>query len=108
MPGTRTHSKKAKDEQAKETKTKVTKTKVVKCENAWTPIVRRAKAGSKPIPSKAEIRVDEASKLSPEEREKLVATAAYYRAEKRGFSPGYEIEDWIEAEMEVFRLIGKG
>jgi len=26
--------------------------------------------------------------------------AAYYRAEKRGFAPGDELRDWIEAERE--------
>lgn len=27
--------------------------------------------------------------------------AAYYRAERRGFAPGRELEDWLEAEAEV-------
>lgn len=31
----------------------------------------------------------------------LVAIAAYYRAERRGFVPGSEIEDWLDAEREV-------
>ena len=31
----------------------------------------------------------------------LVALAAYYRAERRGFAPGGEVEDWLEAEREV-------
>ena len=30
-----------------------------------------------------------------------IAKAAYYRAEKRGFTPGYEERDWVEAEAEV-------
>jgi hypothetical protein len=30
-----------------------------------------------------------------------IAEAAYYRAEQRGFEPGYEITDWLEAEKEV-------
>jgi hypothetical protein len=34
-------------------------------------------------------------------REALIATAAYYRAEKRGFAPGYEDEDWLGAEREI-------
>ena len=29
-----------------------------------------------------------------------IATAAYYRAEKRGFAPGAELDDWLEAERE--------
>jgi hypothetical protein len=34
-------------------------------------------------------------------REALIATAAYYRAERRGFLPGHELEDWLDAEREV-------
>jgi len=34
-------------------------------------------------------------------RETLIATAAYYRAERRGFSPGNELEDWLAAERDV-------
>jgi len=44
--------------------------------------------------------------LNAQERERLIAQAAYFRAEKRGFAPGCELQDWIEAEREVLRLIG--
>jgi hypothetical protein len=37
----------------------------------------------------------------PSEPIDLVATAAYYRAERRGFSPGSELDDWLEAEREI-------
>jgi len=36
--------------------------------------------------------------MTTEEIQKLIAEAAYYRAERRGFSPGGEVEDWLEAE----------
>ncbi len=29
------------------------------------------------------------------------AECAYYKAEARGFEPGYEMEDWLAAEAEV-------
>ncbi|MDT8384734.1 MAG: DUF2934 domain-containing protein [Gammaproteobacteria bacterium] len=32
-----------------------------------------------------------------------VAEAAYFRAEKRGFAPGHEMQDWLEAESEINR-----
>ena len=32
---------------------------------------------------------------------KRIAELAYYRAEQRGFSPGHEESDWLEAEKEV-------
>lgn len=34
-------------------------------------------------------------------RERWIAEAAYYRAEKRGFTPGYALEDWLAAEALV-------
>jgi hypothetical protein len=43
---------------------------------------------------------------SPVEREEMVRTAAYFRAERRGFEPGYEWEDWLAAEAEVTALAG--
>jgi len=30
-----------------------------------------------------------------------ISLAAYYRAEARGFEPGHEVEDWVEAERQV-------
>ena len=33
--------------------------------------------------------------------------SAYYRAEKRGFDPGHETEDWLAAEAEVDALLLK-
>lgn len=33
--------------------------------------------------------------------ERMVAVAAYYIAEGRGFVPGHEIEDWLAAEEQV-------
>ncbi len=35
----------------------------------------------------------------------MVAEAAYYRAEARGFATGYELEDWLDAEAEVDRSL---
>jgi hypothetical protein len=29
-----------------------------------------------------------------------VAELAYFKAESRGFIPGYELDDWLEAEQE--------
>jgi len=36
-----------------------------------------------------------------EERHRLIAEAAYYRAESRNFIPGFELEDWLSAEAEI-------
>jgi hypothetical protein len=34
-------------------------------------------------------------------REEQVRFAAYLAAERRGFAPGYEVQDWITAEQKV-------
>jgi hypothetical protein len=39
--------------------------------------------------------------VSPEERYRMIATAAYFLAECRGFTGGYEMEDWITAELRI-------
>jgi len=46
-----------------------------------------------------------AALVPPEVRVRMIAEAAYYRAELRGFEPGHDFEDWIEAEAEIDRLI---
>jgi DUF2934 family protein len=48
------------------------------------------------------------SATTAQERRMLIARAAYFRAEKRGFAPGGELQDWVEAEAEVMRLTGGG
>jgi hypothetical protein len=39
--------------------------------------------------------------IDPEQRRQLVAAEAYFFAERRGFSAGGEVEDWIAAERVV-------
>lgn len=34
-------------------------------------------------------------------REQLIAEVAYFRAEQRGFEPGDDLRDWLDAEAEV-------
>ncbi|TFH12269.1 MAG: DUF2934 domain-containing protein [Nitrosomonadales bacterium] len=41
------------------------------------------------------------SALNGADRQKMIATAAYYLAEKRGFNNGDSIQDWLEAEAEL-------
>lgn len=44
---------------------------------------------------------------SPEQLWKQIAEAAYYKAKARGFAPGGEVQDWIEAEAEVMHRLGR-
>ena len=46
--------------------------------------------------------------VDPEQRVALIAEAAYFRAQRRGFAPGHEISDWLEAEAEVDASLLRG
>lgn len=46
--------------------------------------------------------------VSPEQRANYVQIAAFYIAERRGFSQGNPTDDWLAAEAEVDRLIATG
>lgn len=46
--------------------------------------------------------------LSSEQRNHYVAVAAFYIAERRGFTLGDPMVDWLAAEAEVDRLIASG
>lgn len=39
--------------------------------------------------------------IGPEERARLIAEAAYFRAQQRGFTEGDPTEDWLAAEREI-------
>lgn len=43
--------------------------------------------------------------VSDEERQNLIAQAAYFRASERGFSNGDALGDWLVAEKEIDRGI---
>jgi hypothetical protein len=47
------------------------------------------------------------SAASATERHRMIAEAAYSLAEQRGFQSGQEILDWLEAEKEIDRKLGK-
>lgn len=46
--------------------------------------------------------------VSADDRRAMIAEAAYLRAERRGFAPGHETEDWLAAEVEVDALLRIG
>jgi hypothetical protein len=46
--------------------------------------------------------------ILPVQRSHYVEIAAYYIAERHGFTPGREVADWAEAEAEIDRLLGGG
>jgi hypothetical protein len=71
---------------------------------AKAPAAKKA-AAAKP---KARAVADKVTSLSTEQRNHYVEVAAFYIAERRGFTPGNPADDWRAAEIEVDRLIATG
>ena len=71
--------------------------------------VKKAAAPAKKAaaPAKAGSR-KKAAPISSDKRNHYVEIAAYYIAERHGFTPGREVADWDEAEAEIDRLLGGG
>ncbi len=44
---------------------------------------------------------EEISEQDIDDVREAIAKSAYFKAEKRGFQPGYEVPDWLEAEAEI-------
>lgn len=68
-----------------------------------------ATAAKKPAPSRTASRGRASSRakdVTPEERYHMIAEAAYYIAERRGFLGGDLEADWLEAEREIDRKLG--
>ena len=43
--------------------------------------------------------------ITPEQRYQMIAEVAYYRAERRGFIIGDTAQDWLDAEVEIDRIL---
>lgn len=81
------------------------------------PAVRKTKAAPKPTPASVVARAKAVAKKSApgpdSKRERpngdvrriMTAEAAYFRAEHRGFTGGNELDDWLEAEREIARML---
>jgi Protein of unknown function (DUF2934) len=64
-------------------------------------VVTRKVAGA-PVPVIAiESAVESTPRSNGEDRNTEIALRAYYKAEARGYEPGHEIQDWLEAEAEM-------
>jgi len=40
------------------------------------------------------------------ERHRMIEESAYHHAEKRGFQPGHEMQDWLAAEKDIDSHLG--
>ena len=45
--------------------------------------------------------------IDQRDRYEMIAKMAYFRAERRGFEPGWEQEDWLESEKLVDEMLSK-
>lgn len=45
--------------------------------------------------------------VNPNDRQRMVRETAYYLAQKRGFAPGHDVEDWVTAERTVDQQLRK-
>lgn len=70
-------------------------------EKSPTPVTVKKRAPRKAAAQAIMATTPIASFVGPEQRAALIAEAAYFRAEKRGFDPGHDTEDWLAAEAEV-------
>lgn len=79
---------------------------IVSGRDAGTSAVRSPAKRAGRAPRLANPRNDTALRpVAPEERQRMIAKAAYLRAERRGFAGGGELQDWLVAEVEIDALL---
>ncbi len=73
------------------------------------PPVAKPIATAKPVAAPAKPAAKPAAKhtVDPEMRARMIAEAAYYIAEKRGFIHGHHDADWAQAEREIDALLAR-
>ena len=77
------------------------------------PVARAAPKAAKKAAPRAAAKPASAGAKKPagipsEQRRNYVEMAAYYIAERRAFAPGNPLEDWVQAEAEIDRLLAEG
>lgn len=100
---------KAKSPEKKTTTTTAKKTSASNTESlpktgkaiAAKPEITEGKAAKAAVVKTAPAKSNKKITVLPQERYRMIATAAFYLAECRGFTRGYEMEDWLTAEKEI-------
>ena len=54
-----------------------------------------------PLPAEAVSPSADAPSADPAQRHVMIAEAAFYIAQSRGFTPSQELDDWLAAEREI-------
>jgi hypothetical protein len=74
--------------------------------HVYTPAAEKSHGKSQTFATQQQTQQAQApAPAGPTDRYHSIAEAAYLRAEHRGFLPGYELQDWLEAEAEVDKLL---
>ena len=80
--------------------------------NADAPKAKRAKTGpralKRQISGAASSQSPASVDIAQPDVQRMIAEAAYYRAQQRGFCGGDPVQDWLEAEAEVSVRLGAG
>lgn len=91
----------------KEEKEKVADKKVAAKKKVATKKVVKKTTTKKTAAKKKAVakRATSTSVISPRERYEMIATMAYYRAEQRNFDQGHDVEDWLECESIINKML---
>lgn len=98
----------------KVTAPKTTAPKAAKPKSATTKAATPKASAKNTPPKQAKLGLDEKAtnkpvatkkSVSPEERYQMIAAAAYFHAERHGFTSGRSLDDWIAAEKEIDQLL---
>jgi hypothetical protein len=89
----------------KQSTTRTGKTRKTPPAPAAAKSVSRRKSTSSKRASNARAGTGTKPRVDSELRHAMIAQAAYFRAEKRGFVVGCELDDWFEAEREISHIL---
>jgi hypothetical protein len=81
--------------------------KVIKADEKGAPTAPARTRAKSPTPRVRKMAAKTPARvtISEDVRRGMIAEGAYLRAERRGFAPGHEAEDWLAAEAEVDALL---
>ena len=90
-------------------KKKVTKKKVARKKAAKKTAVKKTVTAAKKTKTRKPVSKNKkaAPGISKQQRDQMIAVAAYYRWEQSGFSAELEMEHWLLAEKEIDKQLGK-
>ncbi len=66
--------------------------------------VAKSKSGAKRLANNS---TESVASPDADDRARHIATAAYFKAEARGFSCGKQLDDWLDAEADFYSAISR-